>query len=423
MLQVIRRIPIYTRWTEDGIPIYGFGLMLCVAYLLCIWLAGRRAEREGIAKEHIQDLAIWLFVGGLLGARLTFLAHRPPPGGLWGVVRELPRIWDGGIVLYGSILGGLAAYGLAYLLVFRRHNLSTWKLADVIAPSFAVGLCLGRMGCFLNGCCFGQVACADCAVYAVEFPLSAPAREALVEAGAQTAAGFTIEPGPVHETRGVQVGLVNPRSPAWASGLRPGDVITEVNGKSIAQRTADDGRTFFPTQALEDSFRDWRRGDWTLDLTVLPKGEGEPEHRITFKPRTLGLYPTQPYEVVSMLLLFLLLTAYYPLRHRPGQVMAVLMMGYAAHRYLNEALRDDPRPIDFERYSSVALFLAGLGMWLWLQFQPSSATPGATAAPPASAPAGAPGPAAAVPSGSITSVKPEAATGGAPGGSAATTPS
>jgi phosphatidylglycerol:prolipoprotein diacylglycerol transferase len=75
--------------------------------------------------------------------------------------------------------------------------------------------------------------------------------------------------------------------------------------------------------------------------------------------------------VVSTILLFLLLTAYYPLRRRPGQVLAVLMVGYGIHRYLNELLRDDPRPQGFESYTSIILVVAGIGWWLYLQSRPA----------------------------------------------------
>src|SRR5438045_38762 len=110
MLQVIYRIPIKTEWFPEGIPIYGFGMMLFLAFLLCTWLGGRRGEREGISKESIQDLAIWIFGGGLLGARICHLLSRKPLPGFVEFFRDLPRIWDGGIILYGAVIGGLLSY-------------------------------------------------------------------------------------------------------------------------------------------------------------------------------------------------------------------------------------------------------------------------------------------------------------------------
>src|SRR5262249_45357526 len=65
-----------------------------------------------------------------------------------------------------------------------------------------------------------------------------------------------------------------------------------------------------------------------------------------------------------------LLTAYYPFRRRDGEVMALLMVCYAVHRFLNELLRADPRPVGFERYASVILFACGVGLYLWLLRKP-----------------------------------------------------
>src|SRR6516225_3648448 len=100
MQQVLFRIPLpfLQEWLPEGLPIYGFGMMLFVAFLLCTWLAGRRAEREGIPRETIQDLAIWLFLGGLIGARIVYLLHARPATFL-AFLMQLPRIWDGGIIL------------------------------------------------------------------------------------------------------------------------------------------------------------------------------------------------------------------------------------------------------------------------------------------------------------------------------------
>jgi prolipoprotein diacylglyceryltransferase len=360
MLQVIWRIPIFKTQFPDGVPIYGFGLMLFFAFILCTWMGGRRGEREGIKKETIQDLALWIFIGGLLGARITFLMQENPT-----LLRDkpaeflmrLPKIWDGGIILYGSVLGGIAGYIVSYLLVFRKQGLSTLRLADVIAPTIAVGLCLGRMGCFLNGCCYGQVACSECAVCPVSFPMSAPSREYLVDNGSQTAAGFTLVVPQPPGIKGVQVALVDPTSPAAGAGLKPGAVITRVNGHPV--NGLADVSTPFSLGPRPDN---WPRGRWKLELEYEPRPGDEPE-TMTIMPMTLGLYPTQLYEVVSMFLLLLVLLAYDPLRRNPGQVMAVLMVGYGIHRSLNELLRDDPRPVSLELLGSAVLVVAGVVLW------------------------------------------------------------
>ncbi len=357
----------------QGLPIYGFGMMLFLAFIICTWLAGRRAEREGVAREHIQDVTIWLFIGGLIGARLTFLRAEKHMS-VEEMLHEFYKIWDGGIVLYGSVLGGLVGYLFAYLLIFRKYRLSTLKLADILAPSIAVGLCLGRFGCFLNGCCYGQVACPACHVYAVHFPLSAPAREGLVEQGYQTPAGFTLAHQQPKDV-GARVGKVDPHSPAFYAGLRDGDLIVRANDCDIEARDIEEaGKTILPVDMLTRCLvYNWPRGETQLRLTIKHDKDDKPVELHPIAPRTLGLHPTQLYEVVSMSLMFLLLTAYYPLRRRQGQVMAVLMAGYGVHRYLNELLRDDPRLQGLESYTSIFLIVAGIALWAYLQTRPAHA--------------------------------------------------
>jgi phosphatidylglycerol---prolipoprotein diacylglyceryl transferase len=356
----------------QGLPIYGFGMMLFLAFLICTWLASRRAESEGVPREHIQDVTIWLFLGGLIGARITFLKVEKNMS-LAEMIQEFYKIWDGGIVFYGSVIGGLLSYFTAYFLIYRKAGYSNWKLADILAPSIAVGLCLGRFGCFLNGCCYGQVACPTCPVYAVHFPLSAPAREGLVERGHQTPLGFTL-----HRTQprdeGARVEQVDPGSLVYAAGLRANDLILRVNDCDIVKKDIEDsGREIHlePVDVLTRCLvNNWPRGETVLRLTIKHENDAQETELPPIEPRTLGLHPTQLYEVVSMGLLFLVLTAYYPLRRRHGQVMALLMVGYGIHRYLNELLRDDPRPVGFERYTSVILVVAGLAMWMYLQTRP-----------------------------------------------------
>src|SRR6266851_1492134 len=379
MRQVLFRIPLrifdwMPSWIPDSWPIYGFGFMLVCAFIICPWLAYRRAEKHGIAKERVQDLAIWVFVGGVVCARITFMIQYGRP------ITEFLNIWQGGLVFYGSAIGGLVGYIGAYYFVLRKYNLSTWKMADIIAPAAAAGLCLGRVGCLLNGCCYGNVAtCEYCPQIA--FPLSAPSRFDLVKHGYQTAAGFTIA-----GDRPVTVGTVAEDSPAYQKGLRPGDQIVKIrdfnkpgDNQSIEKYydpDPEDLRSFWNCLVM-----DWPRGKTDLALTVVHR-DGQTEDLPAFTPWTLYLHPTQIYESISTLLLFFLLTAYYPFRRRDGEVMVIFMVGYAVHRFLNEMLRNDTEPLADGMtlsqngsilFLAVALFLA----WrLWrkpVQYQPAMA--------------------------------------------------
>lgn len=349
MQQVLLEIPF--PGMSDGIPIYGFGMMLFLAFVVCTWIATRRARQEGIVPERIQDMALWVFVLGIAGARLTYLLTENRP------LSEFPKIWDGGLVFYGSILGGLVGYLLAYQFVLKKHGISNWKVADILAPAIAIGICLGRFGCFLNGCCYGHVNCEHGP--SVGFPLSSPPRFALVNEGLQTAAGFTMDFGSGNERR---VGAVDPDSAAHASGLRPGDIIVAAGDREI-----DTYRD------LSDYLVHWKRGQKELTLTV--ERESKQVQIGPFIPLTLPLHPTQLYSSVGGLLLFLLVQAYYPLRRRDGEVMTLLMLAYPFERFLEESLRSDNPPLSFgltfSQNVSAGLLLAGVGLAIWLASRPA----------------------------------------------------
>ena len=157
MWQVLFTIPVL-----GGIKIFGYGTMLFLAFIASIKLAAWRARREGLDPEVVYDLSAWVFVGGLIGARLFYVIQ------YWGdrvhTIGDIFRIWEGGIVLYGSIIGGTTAFFL-YRLV-RPFPLR--PLLDVIAPSLALGIAIGRLGCFLNGCCYGDLC--DQLPWGVSFP-------------------------------------------------------------------------------------------------------------------------------------------------------------------------------------------------------------------------------------------------------------
>ena len=164
MQQVLFTIPIL-----GGIKIFGYGMMLFFAFLGSTYLASWRAAKEKLDPELLKDLALWVFVGGLVGARLFYVIQ------YWGdrvrSIGDIFRIWEGGIVLYGSIMGGTAAF-FAYRFV-RPFPLRPYL--DVVAPSLALGIALGRIGCFLNGCCYGD----QCDLpIAVSFPRETEAAQA-----------------------------------------------------------------------------------------------------------------------------------------------------------------------------------------------------------------------------------------------------
>jgi phosphatidylglycerol:prolipoprotein diacylglycerol transferase len=133
------------------LEVYWFGVLVAVGFLVGLWTASRRCRQDGSLSEAIADLGPWLLLGGIVGARLLHVvsywreefASKP-----WW---EMFMIQRAGLVFYG----GLGGASLATLFYIRAKGLPLWKLADALAPSIALGQVFGRIGCLVNGCCFG----------------------------------------------------------------------------------------------------------------------------------------------------------------------------------------------------------------------------------------------------------------------------
>ena len=149
------------------LPIHSFGIMVALGFAIGLWTASRRALRSSIAPEQIIDLGPWLILGTLIGARALYVVsywHESFAGRPFG---EIFAVWNGGIVFYGGLIGAT----LACALYVRRKKLRLWRVADVLAPSIALGSAFGRIGCLLNGCCYGR----ECHLpWAIRFPADNP---------------------------------------------------------------------------------------------------------------------------------------------------------------------------------------------------------------------------------------------------------
>lgn len=132
--------------------VHWYGVMMALAFVFGLWTASRRGLRDGIAPEKVLDIGPWLIIGTILGARtlhvITYwkeeFANQP--------LREIFMVQHGGLVFYGGLIGA----SLACILYVRLKKVPLWKMADILAPSIALGYVFGRMGCLLNGCCYGK---------------------------------------------------------------------------------------------------------------------------------------------------------------------------------------------------------------------------------------------------------------------------
>jgi phosphatidylglycerol:prolipoprotein diacylglycerol transferase len=131
------------------IELHSYGALLALSFFLGILLASRRAPARGVSPDFIVDVSFAIVLASVVGARLLYvLFHRGEMGGLLDVV----AVWKGGMTMYGGVL---AAMAVAWW-VARRKGVAFLNLADIMAPSLALGLMVTRVGCFLNGCCYGK---------------------------------------------------------------------------------------------------------------------------------------------------------------------------------------------------------------------------------------------------------------------------
>ena len=126
--------------------------MMACAFLAGLWTATRRARLVNVHGDIIADVTLWLMAGGILGARIVYVTTYWKQEFAGQPFSEVFMIQHGGLVYYGGLIGSTVA-GIIYL---AWKKLPVWKIADILAPSIALGSIFGRIGCLLNGCCYGR---------------------------------------------------------------------------------------------------------------------------------------------------------------------------------------------------------------------------------------------------------------------------
>jgi phosphatidylglycerol---prolipoprotein diacylglyceryl transferase len=287
------------------VPIYGFGLMLVLGCWLAIELAKFLAKRSGLNPEHFVNIGIIALLGGVVGARASHVFENwssffgPQGEGLWSAI----NIRSGGLTYYGGVMLATPLciwYGL-------RNDIPIRRGMDIIAPALMVGLAIGRVGCFLNGCCWGAVCDKP---WAVTFPYGSPPYEAHVEEGR----------------------------------------IPENPSELIIKNPLDPMRAHLATS--EELRKNPRLAEIARTL------RSEPVH------------PSQLYSTATALLVGGILIAYYAHAPTPGRVFALMMMLEGVGRFTLETLRIEPAvahfrgvAFSFSMVLGVVLVVAGIVLW------------------------------------------------------------
>jgi phosphatidylglycerol---prolipoprotein diacylglyceryl transferase len=130
-----------------------YGFLLALAFIGGLYVMGRLAASDGLEKQKVYDLGLWVLAASLIGSKLLMVITE------WdSFYRDNPRqiftldFFRSGGVFYGGFIGAV----IASLIVMRIYKLPWWRTADAFAPGVVLGQMIGRIGCFSAGCCWGK---------------------------------------------------------------------------------------------------------------------------------------------------------------------------------------------------------------------------------------------------------------------------
>lgn len=371
------RIPYLPDWLAD---VKSYGVMMTIAFLSAIWMACRRADRSKANADIVLNIGFISLVCGVAGARAMFVLHywdtrfanQPNPIGAIFDIRA------GGLEFWGGPLLTIPA-----LVIYLRYiaKVSTRWYLDMAAPSLAWGLAVTRIGCFLNGCCWGSV-CVDHQdpalqraeyPWAVRFPFGSPAMSQQFQFGQLTLPKELIW---TNERSGEVIPL--PREFIDAALADNGatrqrlqdEQSTALKALKAAHDAGPDKPGYAEAKAREDAAR--------LALTAHANTmagivEGQCQKygislddlkELTAVYRSKPVHPTQLYETISAVLICWILSVLFYYRTRHGIVLPWFLILYSISRVLHESIRQD-NPLDvggvtISQAISAGTFLTGV---------------------------------------------------------------
>ena len=371
-------------FTIRGFAVPGYGFMVLVSFLAATWWMARRSRQVKLDPDIVLNLGFIALFFSTAGARAFYVIH------YWDeqFAANPGRILDlrsGGFEFYGGFLGAfVACWG--YL---KLRKLPVRLYADLVTPSLLLGMGLGRIGCFLFGCCWGST-CPANLPWAVQFPYSSPAhiRQWQDRQASLPAEMIFVEPsgeaGPV------------PRQILYNSDR----LATQV--KMADKMVEDVEKSGNPEKVKAAALRrDQAKASWQLIQNHMKSFETTPAELASLAQqpeyRSLHVHPAQIYGAVGPLLLAALTSAYFYRRQRHGTVMCLGYGLYAIERFLEEMIRSDNPQDTFgltvSQGVSIGILAVCILSWLYLRTlpekapirtpavkpQPATATPGPTA--------------------------------------------
>ncbi len=299
-----------------GLPVRGYGVMLMLGVVSAMAIALHQCEKAGLTRDAFFSLATWTVIAGLLGARVFYVVQKwSELGDTVGekLLKSL-QVTEGGLVVYGSVIGGL----IAMAIWSRKNRFSFLSIADCVTPAFFVGLAFGRIGCLLNGCCYGGLC--EGSMPSITFPAGSPAYVDQIKSGSL----FGIETDSKPSVEDPQIiRKVRPNSWASSNNIRIGQKLISIDA-SVNRLSPSD-----PLAAPEfESAIQVDNHHFQLAASEVPT-------------RSLPVHPSQIYAAVSGLILCAWTFMFATIAKRTGVVVGVGLMAYGVQRIIEEIIRVD----------------------------------------------------------------------------------
>ena len=310
------------------LTVRSFGLMMVIGFLLGFFLIGRLGRKISSNPQLITNLALYCLIAGVVGARVFYVIHHFEK--LQNPWTSMFAVWQGGLEFYGGVIFAIPVI----VLYSRHHKLPIRPYLDIVAIALMLGLSFGRMGCFLNGCCFGKPTELP---WAIRFPYDSFAYFSQINANPER----------------------NRPDPQLKLPHDEYSIYVNTTGRSYPKA--------FEELTEEQKFE-------------VTKG----------KYRTLHIHPTQLYSSANAALLCLLLYLFWRISQRaagsgntrmlfprPGQTFALAFILYGITRFLIEYLRDD-NPFEYAWWAvykggtvsqNLSIYLVILGVVLMAVFE------------------------------------------------------
>lgn len=134
-------------FTIFGFPVHSFGLMVAIGFGVGAWRMLKIAPRYNISSDRAFDFIFTSLIAGIIGSRLLYVIINHSDYTL----KTMFQVWNGGLSFHGGLILGIIA-GWIFAKIYKLNFLT---LLDMLAPTVCIGYAFGRIGCFLNGCCYG----------------------------------------------------------------------------------------------------------------------------------------------------------------------------------------------------------------------------------------------------------------------------